>query len=92
MLSQTREELAQQVKRKTCVSDMLGEFIVNISVQAAQREAVNRAALIEEHQQELAVLRQELARLQNANDSLQAEAMLQFADKAVWDEEVDKWK
>lgn len=61
-------------------------------MQAAQIEAANKAVLVEEYELQLAELRQEIAHLQNENDTVQAEAMLQFADKAVWNEEVDKWK
>lgn len=61
-------------------------------MQAAQTEAANKAVLVHNYEQQLAELRQEIARLQNENDTVQAEAMLQFADKAMWDEEVDKWK
>jgi len=47
---------------------------------------------MQHYEQLLAELRQENARLQSENDTVQAEAMLQFADKAVWEDEVDKWK
>lgn len=87
MLSQTREELSQQVNFFTHNGG-----IINISLQAAQTEATNKAALVQDYEQQLAELRQENARLQSENDTVQAEAMLQFADKSVWEEEVDKWK
>ena len=47
---------------------------------------------MQNYERQLAELRQENARLQEENDTVQAEAMLQFADKAIWDQEVDKWK
>ena len=61
-------------------------------MQAAQTEAANKAVLVQDYEQQLDELRQENVRLQNENDTVQAEAMLQFADKAIWEEEVDKWK
>jgi len=40
----------------------------------------------------LSKLQQENDHLRSENDTVQAEAMLQFADKAAWDDEVEKWK
>lgn len=63
-----------------------------IWVQVAQKEAATRAVIVQDYEQQLAELREENTRLQGANDTLQAEAMLQFADKTTWEQEVDKWK
>lgn len=73
------------------VAVMLSQTREELTQQAGQQEAANRAVLVQDYEQQLAELRHENNRLQSANDHLQAEAMLQFADKATWEQEVDRW-
>jgi len=60
--------------------------------QAAEEAAAKINTLIQDYDQQLSELRQENDHLHSENDTVQAEAMLQFADKAAWDDEVEKWK
>ena len=70
----------------------VGIYHIIILEQAVQREAATKAVLVQDYEQQLAELREENARLQSANDALQADVMLQFADKSICEQEVDKWK
>ncbi|XP_065919444.1 transforming acidic coiled-coil-containing protein 3-like [Dysidea avara] len=74
------------------VAEIIAQVKAEVEAQAAEEEAAKINTLIQDYDQQLSELKQENDHLRSENDTVQAEAMLQFADKTAWDDEVEKWK